>query len=256
MAIHHLRYSKINANMKICLAQTQPVRGAIQRNIDNHKTFIELALSCGAETIIFPELSLTGYEPELAEALATDLEDSRFDVFQNLSNTGRITIGVGVPTKSDTGICISMILFQPYQERQLYSKKYIHPDEEPFFVRGDSRVNLAGSGARMALAICYELSVPEHVENAVQNGAEWYIASVVKFVSGIDKALHRLAEIAHTYSMTVFMANSVGQSDGHPCAGKTSVWNNRGALIGQLDDTSEGILLFDTATEKVTEQLI
>jgi len=58
--------------MKICVAQTRPVKGDIQSNIENHKKFIDLAVSGGADTIIFPELSLTGYEPELAKELATN----------------------------------------------------------------------------------------------------------------------------------------------------------------------------------------
>ncbi len=47
--------------MKICVAQTRPVKGDIQTNIDNHKRLIDLAISNGADTIIFPELSITGY---------------------------------------------------------------------------------------------------------------------------------------------------------------------------------------------------
>ena len=68
--------------MKICAAQTKPVKGDIQSNIDNHKKIIAMAVSNGADIIIFPELSLTGYEPELSKELATSQNDSRFDVFQ------------------------------------------------------------------------------------------------------------------------------------------------------------------------------
>ena len=50
--------------MKICVAQTRPIKGDIQSNIDHHKRLIDLAVSNGADTVIFPELSLTGYEPE------------------------------------------------------------------------------------------------------------------------------------------------------------------------------------------------
>ena len=110
--------------MKICVAQTRPIIGDIQRNIEHHKNFIALVGSYGADTVIFPELSLTGYEPTLAEALATQPADKRFDDFQTISNTEQITIGVGVPTKTRTGICISLVLFQPHQARQTYSKQY------------------------------------------------------------------------------------------------------------------------------------
>src|SRR5918992_869265 len=108
--------------MKICVAQTRPIKGDIQSNIDNHKKLIDLAVSNGADTIIFPELSVTGYEPELAKELATNPDDNRFDDFQKISDTKQITIGVGVPTKNTTGISISMVLFQPHKARQTYSK--------------------------------------------------------------------------------------------------------------------------------------
>ena len=111
--------------MKICVTQTRPVKGDIETNIDNHKKLINLAVSNGADTVIFPELSITGYEPELSKELAIDLNDSRFDVFQNISDARQITIGVGAPIKNNGGICISMILFQPHKARQLYSKKYL-----------------------------------------------------------------------------------------------------------------------------------
>jgi predicted amidohydrolase len=52
--------------MKICVAQTKSVKGDVLKNIENHLKFIELALAFSADLIIFPELSLTGYEPELA----------------------------------------------------------------------------------------------------------------------------------------------------------------------------------------------
>ena len=242
--------------MKICVVQTRPIKGDIQSNIDNHKKLIDLAVSNRADTIIFPELSLTGYEPELSKELATNQDDTRFDDFQKISNIKQITIGVGVPTKNNTGICISMILFQPHKARQTYSKKYLHPDEEEFFISGQSFTGLKINKTNIALAICYELSVSEHSEKAFRSGAEIYIASVAKFVNGVDKAIKRLADIANKYSMTVLMSNCVGQSDGQECAGKTSIWNNKGLLVGQLNDTDEGIIIFDTDTQELIEKTI
>ncbi len=240
--------------MKICAAQIRPIKGDIQSNIDNHKKLIDLAVSNGADTVIFPELSITGYEPELSKELATDQDDSRFDDFQKIADTKQITIGVGVPTKNNIRICISMVLFQPHKARQTYSKKYLHPDEEGFFISGQSSIGLIGNKTNVALAICYELSVLEHSENAYKSGAEIYIASVAKSVDGVDKAAKRLSEIANKYSMTVLMSNCLGQCDGFECAGKTSIWNNKGLLIGQLNDTDEGILIIDTDTQELIEK--
>lgn len=242
--------------MKICVAQTRPVTGDIQRNIQNHKQLIALAISNEADAIFFPELSLTGYEPTLAKELAIDQDDRRLDDFQTISNTHQLTIGVGVPTKNSAGICISMVIFQPYKARQTYSKQYLHPDEEPYFIGGQNFTGLVVKKNNIGLAICYELSVPEHSENAFLSGAEIYVASVAKFVKGIDKAQNSLSDIAQRYSMTVLMSNSIGQADGDEFAGKTSIWNKQGKLVGQINDKIEGILLIDTDTQEIFEKEI
>ena len=80
--------------MKIAVAQTRPVKGDIKANIEHHKKMIGLAVSHGADMIIFPELSITGYEPDLAKELATNQDDSRFDDFQQISDNRQITVGV------------------------------------------------------------------------------------------------------------------------------------------------------------------
>jgi predicted amidohydrolase len=47
------------------------------------------------------------------------------------------------------------------------------------------------------------------------------------------------------------MANSVGFCDNFLSVGQSSVWNKKGELVGQLDDKSEGVLVFDTETEEI-----
>lgn len=243
--------------MKIAVAQTHPVTGNIERNIEAHKRFIDLAVAQSAGMIIFPELSLTGYEPRLAGELATAMDDARFDDFQQLSDTHNITIGTGVPTKHEKGLYISMVIFRPNGPRSLYSKKYIHADEEEFFVSGENFPCMAVGDCTVSLAICYEISVHEHMEDAYAGGAEVYIASVAKFRGGsTDKALVRLADIAKEYALPVLMANSVGKADGAECAGKSSIWDNTGELLAQLNDSSEGILVYDTDTQEVVEQTL
>jgi predicted amidohydrolase len=238
--------------MKIALAQIRPVRGDIKSNISKHVHLINQAAKHDADIIVFPELSVTGYEPSQAKLLATDEDDSRFAIFQQLSDENLLIIGVGVPTKSDDGIKISMVLFQPRQPRRVNSKMYLHPDEDPFFVPGNNLPGLIINNTHIALAICYEISVPQHAEIARSNGAQLYIASVAKTTKGVEKAIVRLKEIAANYGMTVLMSNSIGLCEDGECGGRSSVWNNKGNLIGHLNDMDEGLLLFDTTTQEST----
>lgn len=113
-----------------------------------------------------------------------------------------------------------------------------------------------GEPANIGLAICYELSVPEHSANAFRNGAEIYIASVVKTATQATGAIETLSEIAGNYSMTVFMSNCIGLSGGYECGGRSSIWNRQGSLLGQLDDRNEGILMLDTETRELVEKIL
>jgi predicted amidohydrolase len=232
--------------MKICVAQTKPIQGDLDRNITDHLRFIDVAVTNLANVIIFPELSLTGYEQGLAQTLAIQTDDIRLEVFQTASNNNDITIGVGVPTRSSNGICISVILFQPHQVRRVYSKEYLHPDENEYFVSGDRFPVFSSKGTSLALAVCYELSVDEHAKLAFAHGADYYLATVAKSVNGVDAAWERLSEIAVHYSCPVLMANSIGPTTDFECAGRSAVWNNHGKRIGELNDQEEGLLLFDT----------
>ena len=240
--------------MKLCVAQTRPVKGDIPANIKRHIALIELAR--GADVILFPELSLTGYEPTLAKELAIERDDSRLDDFQAISDSSAVTLGVGAPTSFTSGTHITMFLFQPHKPRLTYSKRHLHPDEEPFFVAGQQIMTLNVNRTVIAPAICYELSVREHSESAARSGASVYMASVAKTAKGLEAAIPTLADIARRYSMTVLMANSVGECDGCECAGETSVWNNKALLVGQLNGRDEGVLTIDTDTEEVVGQTV
>lgn len=236
--------------MKICIAQIKPFKGHIDKNIRKHKKLIRMAASNGADLIVFPELSLTGYEPKLAKELAMHQDDKRLDVFQTISNINQITIGAGIPLKIHEGIQISMIIFQPSEGRQTYSKQHLHSDEIPYFVKGEHQVFLTIKNKKVAPAICYEALLPVHVENAVKIGAEIYIASVAKSAKGVEKAVNYFSEIARKYSILVLMANCTGFCDDFESAGKSAIWNKKGNLLVQLNETGEGILLVDTGTEE------
>jgi predicted amidohydrolase len=236
--------------VKVALVQTRPVKGDIASNIADHKRMISLALENNAELIVFPELSVTGYEPELAKELAIDFNDPVLEDFQTISDNSNCVIAVGMPVRQKDGITISLIFFQPGQSRKLYSKKYLHADEESFFVSGFNFPVITINREKISPAICYELSIDEHAAFAHGTGGEIYVASVAKTPAGMEKAIERLETIAKDYSMTVLVTNCVGHCDDFVCGGRSSAWNNKGDLLGELDAVEEGILLMDTLTQQ------
>ena len=234
--------------MRIGVVQTRPVKGDIAANLADAQQWASLAVERGVDLLVFPELSMTGYEPSLAGKLATTAEDERFAGLQRMSDRYGIVLGAGVPIRVEEGVQIGMVIFRPDAPRLVYAKQYLHADELAFFVAGKEQVFLSLDDHKVALAICYELSVPEHSVNAYSNRADIYVASVAKTAEGMEKAIGILEGIACTYSMTVLVANSIGLCEDGMCAGGSVVINDQGEVIAELFDDEEAMLIYDTGT--------
>lgn len=229
--------------MKIAAVQLQSKAGDINENIKQHLLWIQRAIEVTVDLIVFPELSITGYEPGLAESLATNLNDERFKEFRRLSDDSSISIAVGLPTKSSIGTHISMAVFQAKDNARLYSKQMLHPDEKPYFTEGESQLVFTVKNKRIAPAICFESLQHEHAESAAEMDVDLYLASVAKPQKGIEIAYKHYPEIARKYNMSVVMSNSLGYSDNFRSAGQTAFWDEEGNLIDQLGIEEEGMLV-------------
>lgn len=237
--------------MKLIAAQIRSVAGDYEKNIAKHIKAVHTAAGHGANVVVFPELSLTGYEPKLAEALALYPTDSCLDVFQRLSDQYGMLIAVGAPTKGLEGTEISMISFQPGLARTCYSKQHLHADELPYFAPGSQPLVLNHAGSILAPAICYESLQPIHAEEAAQSGAQVYLASVAKSARGVALANSHYPMIAKRYSMAVVMANCVGAADDFVAAGGSSIWNSRGEGLCSAGADHEALIAYDMETGEV-----
>ncbi len=234
--------------MKIAAAQVRSLPGEIVRNVHRHCEVVQSAAVHGVDLIMFPELSLTGYEPSLASRLAIDESDACLQPLQEMSDRHDIVVAAGVSLRSERGVEIGMIWFQPGQPRQSYSKQILHADELPFFVCGSGQLIMSFNGIRVAPAICYESLQPEHTKQAAELGATVYLASVAKSASGVSMAFAHYPVMALEHRMTVMMANSVGRCDNFVAHGSSAVWTADGQLNAQLSLDQEQLLCYDMQT--------
>ena len=242
--------------MRIAAAQIPAFKGDLDRNIAAHVAFIETAAKHHVNWIIFPELSLTGYEPDLARQLAIFTDDRRLEPFQPLSERHRISIAVGVPLQGIAGVEIAMLLFQPGKPKVAYSKYFLHEDELPFFKPGKQPGCVIADERKLGFAICYEISVAEHAFATIQKGAEVYVASVAKTSDGVQKARERLEQVAIDFNIPVLMCNAVGEADGMVCGGGSFAISPTGGVIAQLDRSNEGLLLMDVSVDGIRAETI
>ena len=238
--------------MIIAAAQIRSTPGNVPANIELHLAAVNLAARNGAVMVFFPELSLTGYEPSLADQLAFELLDDRLQIFRDLSASFEIAIGLGIPTKTNGRPRISHAFFRPHSDDVLYSKQRLHEDELPFFEAGDGQVCLKTGNEIVVPAICHEALVPEHAAYAAELGATAYIACVAKSERGTRYAHTYFPEAARRHQFGVVLCNALGRSDDFVSAGSSAAWNRKGEKLACAGANEQCVLLVDLASDEAT----
>ena len=126
------------ANFKVAVAQITSLKGDVEKNIETHLIAIAKASSLGVSYIVFPELSLTGYEPEIANDLAFTLDDFRLKPLIDAAIKNNISVGVGAPLKSGGLPKIGLIIISQLGCVESYAKMHLHAGEEIYFTAGQS----------------------------------------------------------------------------------------------------------------------
>lgn len=230
--------------MKLAAAQTIPRDGDIEANIADHVRLTKQAASDGAQLILFPEMSLTGYVREGAADLAFAVDDARLIKLKEISRQENITIIAGAPVQINTMLCISAFIICPDGNTILYTKQYLHEGEEKFFSASDKyNPTLTIEQEVFSFAICADIANPIHVVNAKQSGATFYLTSLFYTANGIQEGCEQLCNYAKQHSIQVLMANYSGSSYNLKPGGKSAYWNKDGELVNQLDNTNEGLLI-------------
>lgn len=232
--------------MRIGLAQIGSRKDDLQFNLRRHVQAVEHSAKQRIDLLVFPELSLSGYNPEGAAAMAIKPTDSRLAVFDKLSNKLRISLALGVPLHTSGKPSIGMLLFGGSTKRQVIGKHYLHEDEIPFFSVASTANHVNAGGLKIGFAICHEITVPEHFQKAVDAGCDLYLASVAKTHSGMQKARRILTAAARQHQRSVLVVNCTGECEGKPAGGGSFISNTSGEIIAELSAHAEGLLVYDS----------
>src|SRR5215472_12732137 len=85
----------------IAAAQSTSVPGDVSRNIAHHLRFGAMAAERGVQLLVFPELSLTGYELTIARANGVRPDSSDLDPLRDWATHAHMTVVVGAPVLND-----------------------------------------------------------------------------------------------------------------------------------------------------------
>jgi predicted amidohydrolase len=243
--------------MILASAQTKPKRNNIDANLFDHYRLIEIAAENNADLILFPEMSITGYEQEDAAAQAFSLNDPRIEKLKALAGKKKIVIIAGAPVLLPTGLFIGSLIFSPNTAVSIYTKQFLHESEIDYFTSSfDYHPVIELRGDQISLAICADIDHPEHPQSAHRTGSTLYLASIFFSPNGIPEAHVKLGSYAQKYSMNILMSNFGGGSWGRPSGGRNAFWNNKGELIAAINNSDSGLLLVEKNNDIWTEKII
>jgi predicted amidohydrolase len=240
--------------LAVCVAQTCPSPGDVPSNLEQHLRLVEVAAAHEAQLVLFPELSLTGYELELAERAALSEDDARLLPLADAARSHALTLVVGAPVRVEQRLYNGALVFRPDRTRLLYKKQYlgafgegarcdgnVPPPEASVFQPGNSDLLVQLGETLAALAICSDIGRAQHARRAREGGATAYLASMFVIPSEFDGDATRLEQYAQEHSMLVAMANFGAATGGLSSAGRSSIWSPDGVLSVQLPPRGAGI---------------
>lgn len=247
------------SDVTFALVQCPAIKGHIDLNLKNHLKYVALAAENGADVVVFPELSLTGYEPELASDIAIDIDSESAPVIQlsAVAQKHGVVVISGCPLQSaEARPYIGALLSYPSGKTEFYRKQQLHPGESDHFIAGNDSYVISYKGQQIALAICADFCNPVHAADAKAAGADAYISSVLVSESGFSVDSQLLQSRALENGFPVLMANYSGATGGWKSCGKSRVWNSDGEVIVASENSESALVLCTLSNGKVSGKLL
>jgi predicted amidohydrolase len=190
-----------------------------------------------ARVVLFPELSLTGYE--LDAELISPADERLTPIIAACAETGTLAL-VGAPVP---GPHIGVLAVDGGGARVVYGKIHLYGDEIDHFVPGAPAV-VEVDGWRLGLAVCRDTAIPEHAAKTAALGIDGYLAGVIH----ADHEAHVLGErarrVAADHHVWVATAAFAGPTGGgfDRTSGRSGIWSSTGELLAEAGEAPDEIV--------------
>jgi NAD+ synthase (glutamine-hydrolysing) len=245
--------TKPMTKLTVSLAQTAPILGNIQHNLEQHLQIMDEVTAQGVNLVVFPELSLTGYYVRdlVAELACKPTEkDPIFGPLLERSAQHGLDAVVGFIEEDQRGrFYISAAYLSAgnvvHVHRKIYMPTYGMFDDSRFFARGDDVHAFDTSYGRVGLLICedyWHISLPYVLW---QDGADILIfinASPGRGVTSAPRAgSSRWVEMVSQaygglFTNYIINCNRVGYEDGVGFGGGSNLIDPEGEVVLRCPD--------------------
>lgn len=214
----------------VAVAQPPCVPHDVAANAATHAATIR---SAGARLVVFPELSLTGYE---LDDPAITPDDARLaPIVEACAETGSLAL-IGAPVHGQDGqVHIGMLAIDGSGARVAYRKMWLGGAEPDRFSPGGAPAVIELDGWRLGLAICKDTGVVQHAADTAALGIDAYVAGVLESAGDAAVPGERACRVAADHGVWVAIASFAGSTGGgySEAAGGSGVWTPEGAVVDQ-----------------------
>jgi predicted amidohydrolase len=199
----------------------------------NALTHAAVIRSAGARVVVFPELSITGYE---LDAERIDADDPRLaPLVAACAETATLAF-LGAPAAGSEGRShIAMLAADGSGVSVAYRKMWLGGAEPERFDPGEAPAVLEVDGWRLGLAICKDTGVPEHAAATAALGIDAYVAGMLESADDAHLLDERARRVAGEHGVPVVIASFAGSTGGgfNSAAGRSGVWGPDGVTIAR-----------------------
>lgn len=231
------------------MAQPGCVPYDVAANARAHAAAVRAA---GARVVIFPELSLTGYELDAPPVAVTDPRLA--PLVAACAETGSLALAGAPAEDGTTGTAhIATLAVDADGVTVAYRKMFPGGAEPARFVPGERPAVLDVAGHRLGLGICRDLGVPEHAARTAALGIDVYAAGVLEHAEDAAVTDERARHVAAAHGVWVAVASFAGTTGGgyRTAAGRSGVWAPGGALVARAGPET-GAVVTATTTRSFT----
>ncbi|MBL1098479.1 carbon-nitrogen hydrolase family protein [Streptomyces sp. 205] len=213
--------------MSIAVAQPRCAAYDVTANAVAHAEAVRAA---DARVVVFPEMSLTGYQLDAPPVFPDD--ERLAPIVAACAETGTLAL-VGAPVP---GPHIGILAVTGDGARVAYGKVYLHSSEAVHFVPGEPAA-IDVDGWRLGLAVCRDTGIPEHAARTLALGIDGYVAGVVHADHEAEVHGERARRVAADHGVWVATAAFAGPTGGgfDRTSGRSGIWSADGELV---DETS------------------
>ena len=216
--------------LRIAVAQPPCAAYDVAANAREHAAAVRAA---NARVVVFPELSLTGYE---LDAPAISADDPRLaPLIAACAETGSLALA-GAPLQGEgEQVHIGMLAVSGSGASVAYRKVWLGGAEPARFSPGSCPVMLAIDGWRLGLAICKDTGIPQHAADTAALGIDVYVAGLVESADEASVLDERARRIAADHQVWVAMASCAGPTGGGytATAGRSGIWTPAGEVVAR-----------------------